>query len=161
MSMALKFRPGSEDVSKLDELASMRSRRKGPPNRVSIGDKKVAPYYDAKTLDLNMPQGSTRARSERTHRAKRIWSSASTVKTDWTFHQLAPYIGRMKTSMARSLVLRNSQAGDLVVDPFCGSGVVALEAAAHGRQVVVGDWNPYAVLLTRAKLFAPATQVSC
>src|ERR1700674_4259834 len=75
---------------------------------------------------LNMRQVSTRARSERTHRAKRIWSSASTVKTDWTFHQLAPYIGRMKTSMARALVLRNSQAGDLIVDPFCGSGVVAL-----------------------------------
>jgi hypothetical protein len=64
----------------------------------------------------------------------------------------------MKTSMARSLVLQNSKTGDLVVDPFCGSGVVALEAAAHGREVVVGDWNPYAVLLTRAKLFAPADQ---
>jgi len=34
---------------------------------------------------------------------------------------------------------------------------VALEAAAAGRRVVAGDWNPYAVLLTRAKLFAPAS----
>jgi adenine-specific DNA methylase len=64
----------------------------------------------------------------------------------------------MKTSMARSLVLRWTRPGDLVVDPFCGCGVVALEAAAHGRHVVVGDWNPYAVLLTRAKLFAPSNQ---
>ena len=97
----------------------------------------------------------TRSRSPRT---KRIWSSEPTLKTDSTFHQLAPYIGRMKTSMARSLVLRWTRRSELVVDPFCGCGVVALEAAAHGRRVFVGDWNPYAVLLTRAKLFAPATQ---
>lgn len=62
--------------------------------------------------------------------------------------------------MARSLVLGNTRSGDTVVDPFCGSGVVALEAAAHGRRVIVGDWNPYAVLLTRAKLFAPANQAA-
>lgn len=43
------------------------------------------------------------------------------------------------------------------MDPFCGCGAVALEAAANGRRVVAGDWNPYAVLLTRAKLFPPAS----
>ena len=86
-----------------------------------------------------------------------IWSSESTAATDWTFHQIAPYIGRMKTSMARSLVRIYSRRGELVVDPFCGCGVVALEAAAEGRRVVAGDLNPYAVLLTRAKLHPPAS----
>jgi hypothetical protein len=57
--------------------------------------------------------------------------------------------------MACSLVQRWTRRGDLIVDPFCGCGVVALEAAANGRRVVAGDWNPYAVLLTRAKLFSP------
>lgn len=89
---------------------------------------------------------------------KQVWSSRSTIKNDCTFHQLAPYIGRMKTSMARSLVLDWTAPGDLVVDPFCGCGVGALEAAENGRKVVVGDWNPYAVLLTKAKLFAPTSQ---
>ncbi len=89
---------------------------------------------------------------------RKMWSRGSTVKTDWTFHQIAPYIGRMKTSMARELILRNSKPGDRIVDPFCGSGVVALEALAAGRQVMAGDWNPYAVVLTRAKLFAPASE---
>lgn len=60
--------------------------------------------------------------------------------------------------MARTLVNMRTRRGDLVVDPFCGCGVVALEAAANGRRVVAGDWNPYAVLLTRAKLFPPASQ---
>ncbi len=77
----------------------------------------------------------------------------STVAGDWTFHQIAPYIGRMKTSMARSLIQTWTHQGDLVFDPFCGCGSVALEAAANGRRVVAGDWNSYGALLTRAKLF--------
>jgi Putative RNA methylase family UPF0020 len=85
------------------------------------------------------------------------WSAASTTATDNTFHQLAPYIGRLKTSIARSLVCNHTRKGDLIVDPFSGCGVVALEAASNGRRVVAGDWNPYAVLLTRAKLFAPCS----
>jgi len=59
----------------------------------------------------------------------------------------------MKASIARSLVQRWTQPGDLVVDPFCGCGAVAVEAALNRRRVIAGDWNPYAVLLTRAKLF--------
>jgi hypothetical protein len=88
------------------------------------------------------------------------WSSESSKATDITLHQIAPYIGRMKTSMARSLVLEHTRPGDLIVDPFCGCGVSVLEAAASGRRVVAGDWNPYAVLLTRAKLFPPHSLAS-
>lgn len=85
------------------------------------------------------------------------WSAASTSATDLSLHQIAPYIGRMKTSMAKSLMLEYTNCGDLVVDPFCGCGVAVLEAAANGRRVVAGDWNPYAVLLTKAKLFPPTS----
>jgi putative RNA methylase family UPF0020 len=102
---------------------------------------------------------SSRKKGSRTSQVQQLnapWSSECTVATDWTLHQIAPYIGRMKTSIARALVLERTRPGDLVVDPFCGCGVVALEAAANGRRVVAGDWNPYAVLITRAKLFPPA-----
>src|SRR4026209_492298 len=104
------------------------------------------------TLGTKMTDGSA-ARSLAPRELPQIWSSESTMKADCTFHQLAPYIGRMKTSMARSLVLEWTRPGDVIVDPFCGCGVVGLEAASYGRQVIVGDWNPYAVLLTKAKLF--------
>lgn len=89
------------------------------------------------------------------HPRRLTWSSHCTVATDCTLHQIAPYIGRMKASIARALVQESTSPGDLVVDPFCGCGVVALEAAASARRVVAGDCNPYAVLLTRAKLFPP------
>lgn len=85
------------------------------------------------------------------------WSSESTVATDCTFHQIAPYIGRMKTSIARSLITKFTNPGDLVVDPFCGSGVVALEAAIEGREVLAGDWNKYAITLTNGKLQPPSS----
>ena len=83
------------------------------------------------------------------------WSHASATRTSYTLHQIAPYIGRMKASMARHLVEQWTIPGDLVVDPFCGCGTVAVEAAASGRPVVAADWNPYAAVLTRAKMYAP------
>jgi hypothetical protein len=52
------------------------------------------------------------------------WSSDASVESDVSLHQLAPYIGRMKTAMARSLLLRHTRPADTIVDPFCGCGVV-------------------------------------
>jgi hypothetical protein len=97
----------------------------------------------------------SRARAGGALQLKPTWSSQSTTATDCTFHQIAPYIGRIKTSVAQSLIREWTSEGDLLADPFCGCGTVALEAAMVGRSVLAGDWNPYAVLLTRAKLFPP------
>ena len=79
--------------------------------------------------------------------------SGSALKSESTFHQLSPYIGKLKSSIAGSLISQFTKAGDLVYDPFSGSGTVALEAWAAGRNVVANDFSPYAALLTRAKLF--------
>jgi Putative RNA methylase family UPF0020 len=83
------------------------------------------------------------------------WTSGCTTGEDCTFQQLAPYIGRIKTSIARSLVERFSAPGDVVVDPFAGSGVIPFEAALLGRRVVATDTSPYGVLLMKAKFSAP------
>ncbi len=79
--------------------------------------------------------------------------AGSALKNESTFHQLSPYIGKTKSSMAASLVSQFTNKGDLVYDPFSGSGTVALEAWAARRRVVANDLSPYANLLTRAKLF--------
>ena len=81
--------------------------------------------------------------------------SGSCVHTESTFHQLAPYIGKLKSSIAAALVEEYTKPGDVVLDPFVGAGTIALEAATRNRSVLAFDVNPYAVLLTRAKLFAP------
>lgn len=63
----------------------------------------------------------------------------------------------MKSTMAKALIRYCSKPGDTILDPFAGSGSVALESIIEGRGVVCGDTNPYAVALVRAKLFAPKT----
>jgi hypothetical protein len=70
-------------------------------------------------------------------------------------HQLSPYVGKLKSSIAHDLVERYSRPDDLVVDPFAGSGTVVLEAALAGRRAFGSDISPYALMLSRAKLFPP------
>ena len=74
-----------------------------------------------------------------------------------TLHQLAPYIGKMKSAMARCLIKSFTQPGDLILDPFVGSGVVVLESLILNRGIICCDINPYAITLTKAKLNAPLT----
>lgn len=74
-----------------------------------------------------------------------------------TLQQLSPYVGKMKSGMARVLVNLYSAAGDTVLDPFSGSGVVPLEAALAGRCAWANDLSPYAYVLTRGKLEAPSS----
>jgi hypothetical protein len=72
--------------------------------------------------------------------------------------QLSPYVGKMKSGMARVLIALYSRLGDTVFDPFTGSGVVPLEAALSGRCAWANDLSPYAYVLTRGKLDAPENE---
>lgn len=80
-----------------------------------------------------------------------LWSAPAT-STENTLHQLAPYIGKLKSTIASDLIMRYTKRGDLVVDPFSGSGTIPLEALVHGRRSFGSDISPYAALLTRAKI---------
>ena len=86
------------------------------------------------------------------HALAGTWQGSAS-RHESTLHQLSPYIGKTKSSMAASLLAAVTRAGDTVYDPFCGSGSVPLEAWRLGRHVIATDLSPYATLLTRAKLF--------
>jgi DNA modification methylase len=79
--------------------------------------------------------------------------NGSVLNQESTLQQIGPYIGKMKSSMARALISEFTSSGQTVYDPFCGSGTVAFEAWAAGRSVIANDLNPYAVVLTKGKLF--------
>lgn len=81
--------------------------------------------------------------------------SAPVVHSECTLHQLSPYIGKLKSSIAADLIHAFSRPNDLVVDPFCGAGTIALEAKLAGRRVFASDVSSYAYALTHAKLRAP------
>jgi len=88
--------------------------------------------------------------------APAAWSE-SAWRRECTLHQLSPFIGKMKSSVARALVSGHSGAGETIYDPFSGSGTVALEGWIAGRKIVANDLSPYAQVLTRAKLRPPQT----
>lgn len=75
-----------------------------------------------------------------------------------SLHQLSPYVGKLKSGMVRVLLKMYSKPGDVILDPFCGSGVVPLEAALAGREAWANDLSDYAYTLTRAKLEAPGDE---
>jgi DNA modification methylase len=86
------------------------------------------------------------------------WSD-DTDTVESSLHQLSPYIGKLKPQIAGEIVREYSKPGDIVVDPFCGSGTVPLEAARSGRVAFASDNNSYAYVLTKAKLQPPANEM--
>jgi len=87
----------------------------------------------------------------------RLWHGSFNSRES-TLQQLSPYVGKMKSGMAKVLVKLYSKPGDTVLDPFSGSGVVPLEAALAGRRAWANDLSPYAYVLTRGKLDAPGSE---
>ncbi len=86
------------------------------------------------------------------------WWHGSFNKRESTLQQLSPYVGKMKSGMAHAILSLYTEPGDVVFDPFAGSGVVPLEAVLAGRHAWANDLSPYAYTLTRGKLEAPTTK---
>jgi len=57
----------------------------------------------------------------------------------------------MHPSTAREAIATCSKAGQRVLDPFCGSGTVLVEAMAAGRKAVGVDASPLAVLIAQVR----------
>ena len=83
-----------------------------------------------------------------------------TTKTDWTFrdistqkytHGIHLYPARMHPEIARRVISKYAHTGDVIFDPFMGSGGVLLESILHGNNTVGLDINPLAVLISKVK----------
>jgi DNA modification methylase len=62
------------------------------------------------------------------------------------------YWSRKPWNLMEYQILRNSSKGDMVLDPFCGSGSVGLEAILMGRNFIGYDLNPFAIKLSTSTL---------
>lgn len=85
------------------------------------------------------------------------WWKEPCAHVECSLHQLAPYIGKIKSRIAGDLIEQYSKPGDLIVDPFAGAGTIPLEAAIRGRRAFAADISPYARILSYAKLSPPRT----
>ncbi len=70
-------------------------------------------------------------------------------------HGFHSYPARLHPDTARLLVTGFSRAGATVLDPFCGSGTVLVEARLAGRRALGVDVNPLGIELSRLKANGP------
>lgn len=71
-----------------------------------------------------------------------VWSFPE--RGTWATHD-AKYRGNWSPYIARNLLLRYSQQGDLVLDQFAGGGTTLVEAKLLGRNIIGVDINPAAL----------------
>jgi len=60
-----------------------------------------------------------------------------------------PYFTRRPANVVRAYIERYSEEGDVVLDPFGGTGVTAIEAFLLGRSAIQNDLNPFANFIAR------------
>src|SRR5258705_6678968 len=74
-----------------------------------------------------------------------------------SFHPMCSSLASFPAALPHAFIARYSRPGDVVLDPFSGRGTTPLQACAEGRVGVGNDLNPFAHLLTAAKV-QPATR---
>lgn len=80
-----------------------------------------------------------------------VWSFPERGK--WATHRsTATYRGNFAPQVARNLILRYSKKGEVVLDPFVGSGTTLVECEILGRKGIGVDINPAAVELCKNNL---------
>jgi site-specific DNA-methyltransferase (adenine-specific) len=62
------------------------------------------------------------------------------------------YPAEKPPAVSEVLIAQSSLPGELVIDPFCGSGSVGVAAARHGRDFAGNDLCAEAIDITRARL---------
>jgi hypothetical protein len=82
---------------------------------------------------------------------REILGEASRERGDLLTHGFHSYPGRMHPVIARRCMEHYTSKRDVVLDPFCGSGTVLIEAVAQGRDAVGVDLNPLAIRLATVK----------
>lgn len=72
-----------------------------------------------------------------------------------SLHAISSYPSKLRPQIAYLFIDSLSKPGDVVFDPFSGSGTVCLEACLNGRVGIGVDLSPYAYILTDFKTSPP------
>ncbi len=71
--------------------------------------------------------------------------------TQYLTHSIHRYSSKFIPQIGRQAIQLLTQPGDLVLDPYCGSGTVLLECSLSQRRSIGIDLNPVAVLISKVK----------
>jgi len=78
-------------------------------------------------------------------------SNVANVDRDELTHGFHTYPARMHPGIARSVVQSFSDTGETILDPFVGSGTVAIEAMIAGNRAIGADLSPLALRVAEVK----------
>src|ERR687896_1699757 len=81
------------------------------------------------------------------------WSERELPERERTkhVHRLHPYLGKFVPQLEEVFLRRYAKPGQLVWDPFAGSGTTLVEANAYGARAAGCDVAAFNCLLTRVK----------
>ena len=83
------------------------------------------------------------------------------IEADWSrssknisskFHSASSYLAMFSPSLPEFFIKRWSKKNEIVYDPFSGRGTTGLKARNLDRKAILSDVNPYAIVLSRAKI---------
>ena len=75
--------------------------------------------------------------------------SALVPKTHTSVYLMHKYWARKPHNVVSRYIETYSKEGEIVLDPFCGSGVTAIESLKLARKAIAADLDPMAVFITR------------
>jgi len=70
----------------------------------------------------------------------------------YIYERRKAFAGKLAPQLVETLILKYSDDGDKILDPFVGTGTTLIEAMKHNRKCVGIDINPDLIDLTRRKL---------
>ncbi len=81
------------------------------------------------------------------------WSfTEKTIKdTSYITHSYYTYPAKFIPQLAQRLICENSEKGDIIIDPFCGSGTTIVEGIINNRISIGVDINEIASLVAKVK----------
>jgi DNA modification methylase len=85
---------------------------------------------------------------------KSVWDFGRAGKANYSVHKIGEYPSKIRPMVFANIVERFSKEGDVILDPFCGCGTLAVEAKLQGRSSINYDVNSNAIELTKKKLAA-------
>ena len=140
----------SEFIKMLKEGASLQQIGKHYNISWTVVEREVKKMLESEetTLDYNSKPVRTWEPSSFDLERTSVWSFPR--RGSWATHR-GDFRGNWAPEIARNLILRYSEEGDLVLDPFVGSGTTAIEAKLLRRRIIGIDINPQAIEMAKQR----------
>jgi hypothetical protein len=139
---------------------SAKARSQKSPERHKVAESR--PHYNHQGKQLSLPLFGLASNGNGNGRTA-FRDPAFGENKNLPVHRWVPWIAGYSASFVDDVIsayLGTRKTPSLVLDPFCGVGTTLLQAILRGHDAIGFELNPYPALVARAKLTAPAIDLS-